>query len=484
MINFSAIISYLCFINYVILQQVKFQRCRTCSSKNTVNCIRGPGGVPGVTCKSYLDKCFIHVAGDVVTRGCLDDQSKTGPVDYRKVCTNGNACEICTDKENCNQKIVDGEFCLACDSETDSNCRLNANYTMRAQCPLAVKPLGCYRFEDNGGHVVKRGCLSNVTQHEIDMCRREGSNCKTCPGNDCNTKPSFTACLQCDSRLDRNCLIEPELVANQTCRNYLDKCYTHFENNIVLRGCLSEAPTEIRTKCNANNLSCTVCNGDGANEICNGIGVGDERCYVCDSIDPNCAKNVNVTMSTLCGSVKDASWGCFLDIRNNSVVRGCVSSLNAIELSDCTENPDNCKICTGNNCNRKAEFQKCHSCNSGSHVDCVYGTDKIPIATCRNYLDTCGIKINIAGATYRGCGNEIDDNSTSEIPTKYCSENLCNKGIYPSDRQTCYQCNGSQECDSVEHLNGTLRLCQFYRKNDRCYTHIDKGNNIYIRPLY
>lgn len=453
----------------------KFQVCRTCSSNNTVNCIRGPAGVPGVTCKSYLDKCFVHVAGDVVTRGCLDDQSKTGPLDYRKECTNENACQVCTDRENCNNKIVDGEFCLTCDSQTDPNCRLNVNYTMRAQCPLAVKPLGCYRFEDNGGHLVKRGCLSNVTKYEMDMCRREDGNCKTCSGNDCNAKLRFTSCLHCDSRTDKNCLIEPELVANQTCRNYMDQCFTHFENNIVQRGCLSEAPTEIQTKCDAHSLSCTVCNGDDANEICNGISVGDERCYVCDSrSDPDCVKNVNVTMSTQCGSVKDAGWGCFLDTRNNVVRRGCVSSLNAGELSDCDGSPDQCKICKGHNCNRKLEFQRCHSCNSSSDIGCVYGADNMPNVTCRNYLDTCSIKIDYAGATLRACSSELNDTPV-EIATKTCAENLCNGGIYPADRHSCFQCNGSQACENVEHVNGTLSLCKFYRKNDRCYTHIDKG---------
>lgn len=135
------------------------------------------------------------MADDVVTRGCLAEQNSTGLNDYKKDCLNNDICEICADEASCNNKIVDGEFCIMCDSAVDPQCRDNTTISMRKQCPLAVKTLGCYRFEDNGGSLVKRGCLSNVTHYEIDMCRREDGNCKTCSGNDCNAKVNFISYL-------------------------------------------------------------------------------------------------------------------------------------------------------------------------------------------------------------------------------------------------------------------------------------------------
>lgn len=171
--------------------KVKYQSCRSCNSNDDgVGCIRGlnPGKI--VTCKAYDDDCFVHVMNDTVVRGCVKQQTSFDVGEFTYQCAVGDYCEKCSDSDQCNNKIVDGEFCLTCDSDTDPNCRLNVNYTMRTQCPLAAKPLGCFRFEDNGGSVVKRGCLSNVTHYERSMCRNQGSTCKTCIGNDCNEKVS------------------------------------------------------------------------------------------------------------------------------------------------------------------------------------------------------------------------------------------------------------------------------------------------------
>lgn len=172
--------------------KTQYQACRTCNSNDDgVGCIRGQNPGQSVTCKDYDDECFTHVLNGTVVRGCVKEQTISDDGEFNYQCSMGDLCEKCSGSAQCNSKIVDGEFCLTCDSESDPNCRRNVNYTMRAQCQLAVKPLGCYRFEDNGGSVVKRGCLSDVTHYERNMCRTEGSTCKTCLGNDCNAKVHF-----------------------------------------------------------------------------------------------------------------------------------------------------------------------------------------------------------------------------------------------------------------------------------------------------
>ena len=93
-----------------------------------------------------MDECYVHIDNDTVTRGCF--AQAPAPI----VCNNANAdlCERCSDSANCNNKLIDGEFCLTCDSENDPNCVENLNFTMRTQCKLAVRQRGCYRYDDTG----------------------------------------------------------------------------------------------------------------------------------------------------------------------------------------------------------------------------------------------------------------------------------------------------------------------------------------------
>lgn len=94
-------------------------------------------------------------------RGCL--QQNPG---FESDCRDPDVCERCDDRGNCNDKIVDGEFCMTCSSELDPNCINNLNVSMRTQCSLAVSRMGCYLFDD-GGDIIKRGCLSDIHPDEV-----------------------------------------------------------------------------------------------------------------------------------------------------------------------------------------------------------------------------------------------------------------------------------------------------------------------------
>lgn len=128
--------------------KVNFETCRVCNSSSNVNCIRSAGSVSSVTCRNYLDTCFVHVEDNTVIRGCLSEQ--TAPVIQQCSATNSDLCETCTGTNNCNNKLIDSEFCMECDSTDDPNCRTSLNHTMRVQCNLAVRQLGCYLFDDGG----------------------------------------------------------------------------------------------------------------------------------------------------------------------------------------------------------------------------------------------------------------------------------------------------------------------------------------------
>lgn len=124
-------------------KNISFQACRTCSSNSTVSCIRSPGSVPSKICREYIDECFLHVSNDTIVRGCLSEINDQ----YKDDCKNGDVCEKCSNTINCNNQIVDGEFCITCNSAISPNCKDNVTETMHTQCKLAVNQLGCYLYK-------------------------------------------------------------------------------------------------------------------------------------------------------------------------------------------------------------------------------------------------------------------------------------------------------------------------------------------------
>lgn len=447
--------------------KISFQTCRECSSKNNTNCIRYPASAHVKHCRNYVDECFTHVAGDVITRGCLQDYRNHNETDFLQDCQNPDICEAC-DKDGCNEKVIDGEFCLTCDSDSDPNCRTNVSITMRTQCPLAVKPLGCYHFEDEGGKIVKRGCLSNVTSNEIEMCRTESSLCKTCLGDDCNTKPTFSECYTCGP--DPLCGLVP--LDTKQCGNYSDQCFVHIEENKVTRGCLQETNTSIKAQCQGNNTKCEIC----TTKNCNGYSVEHETCITCDSnSDPDCIANIPISaLGKTCNNPSPFEhFGCYLMKNSSYVKRGCINELDNITQQGCLSNSESCKTCHGRDCNRKLEFQQCYKCDPHSNNQCAQPQlNQSLTEVCQNYSDSCAITIETDGHTHRGCTSTLTFDSKKDY--HICSGNKCNGIIFPPFRLMCHQCNGEKECNNIQ---GTLspKPCTLYTTNDLCYTYIKAG---------
>lgn len=282
--------------------KIDFQQCRACNSTQGVECIRSATTVSTRTCRNYLDECFTHVDNNVITRGCLQENPN-----LTSDCRNGDICESCDSRGNCNDKIVNGEFCITCSSETDPNCVDNLNHTMRTQCSLTVAGMGCYMYDD-GGSIIKRGCLSDLIPYEVSMCRQEGQFCKTCQGNDCNNQLRFRQCLTCDSSTNPDCFTPNENVPSSVCRSYTDTCVTHLENDRARRGCSSNR-NDLVLSCQNDPSLCNTCTGSN----CNSADIEPEFCITCDSEnDPNCRTNPNMAMATQCGtSARLNKVGCY-----------------------------------------------------------------------------------------------------------------------------------------------------------------------------
>ncbi|KAJ6648787.1 hypothetical protein Bhyg_04018 [Pseudolycoriella hygida] len=449
--------------------KIDFQACRVCNSSQGVECIRSATGVSSQVCRNYLDECFTHVQNNITVRGCLQQNpSLAGD------CQNRDICESCDHRGNCNDQIVDGEFCITCDSQLDPNCIDNVNFTMRTQCSLTVNGMGCYLFDD-GGDIIKRGCLSDLIPYEVSMCRQEGTFCKTCQGNDCNSQLRFQRCLSCDSMTNPDCLLPNENVPSALCRNYKDSCMTHFENNRVIRGCASQR-SDLQLSCLNNSSLCITCNS-GAN--CNTDPVEEEFCITCDSEnDVNCRTSPNITMIQQCGAdVKLNKMGCYrFDDSGDIVKRGCLEDLVAGEIQMCRREGSECKTCMGNNCNLKAKFQSCHTCNSETNINCVSLKEAPPTTVCRNYLDECKTVTLVGGRTERGCSSQL--NVIGNIISYECADENCNSNIFPPRRIACHQCSGSQCSGDLSTNAAFASVCRNYDANDRCFAFVDESREM------
>lgn len=456
-------------------QKIDFQKCHTCNSTTSPGCIRSGNAAQSVTCKHYTDECFVHTVNDIVIRGCLHDTELVVQTDCLE---NNDFCEKCATASNCNDKIVDGEFCLTCSSEDDPNCRDKVDFQMRTQCKLSVRQRGCYRYDDGGG-IIKRGCVSDIHEGEVAMCRKQEQFCKTCLGNDCNAKVNFQTCHVCNSSSSVNCIRSPHVFPTITCQLYLDDCYSHVQNDIVTRGCLSQAGTPVKSDCADDESDlCDKC----STADCNKKLIDGEFCLTCDSeIDSNCRNKVDYKMRKQC-SLAVKPRGCYRYHDGGDIVkRGCVSDIHPGEVAMCRKQEQFCKTCLGNDCNEKVEFTNCIACTSNSSVGCIRSPNSFQSVLCRNYLDECFNYVE-NDIVVRGCWLQ-----STETIQKSCTENSdfcdlcsspnCNNKIV--DGEFCLSCDSEVNDDCRENLNHTLRVqCKLAVRKRGCYRYDDGGEII------
>lgn len=448
-----------------------FQSCVICNSTIDANCTSSVESIKASTCKEYEDNCFTHISNeDIVSRGCTKDVENihdTCRSDFDK-------CSICP-SDSCNNKnIVKNETCAVC----DSNPKCFTAEVEAQICPPTVRSSGCYRFENETVHHVKRGCVAQLPVEDRLNCRSQNETCKTCQGNGCNMKQSFTKCHVCDSRNDPKCATDfLEKVEVKTCKLYNDECFTSItDGNVVQRGCLNEMTNNFIQECEKDYLNCRTCVNNYT--ACNTHKPVEEQCIDCDSrIDEYCKNYPDLIDPTKCGKgLTLTPQGCFLNTTNGGIKRGCVIDITDVkQKKKCLSNSKKCKVCAGDSCNKKEAFQTCYQCDSATDKNCVPAKQSA-FVTCQNYTEKCMILLNSTGTIRRDCESFID-HFEGITQQHVCEDDRCNGEIFPQDRLTCAQCNGETVCQNstTNNFPRYQQFCQKYVKKDECFTALGQG---------
>lgn len=166
--------------------------------------------------------------------------------------------------------------------------------------------------------------------------------------------------------------------------------------------------------------------------------------------------------------------------------RGCVTALTNDQLEECRGGV-NCKICRGSMCNVKPAFQKCFVCSSEDNPSCATLQETLPEKICDDLLDTCKVYVIPNSTTHRGCFNEmIGDGiecSPQSVNCRQCSDNNCNGEIFPSNRLSCFHCEGANSSDicfnNLVGNSGLSQTCEVYNFRDSCYFYIDDNKVVH-----
>lgn len=120
----------------------------------------------------------------------------------------------------------------------------------------------------------------------------------------------------------------------------------------------------------------------------------------------------------------------------------------------CKENGDECKTCTGTNCNSQKMFRRCLHCSTNECRQCAINPQLAKSKKCAKYNDKCYTFIDEFSVS-RGCATERDDDSFEESCEKDSDKcQICetpdddsNEGCnnQPIMMETCVACNSNKE---------------------------------------
>ncbi|XP_055679722.1 uncharacterized protein LOC129787909 isoform X1 [Lutzomyia longipalpis] len=286
------------------------------------------------------------------------------------------------------------------------------------------------------------------------------------------------SCVKCDSSYDESCHFLQPTTRATLCAGGLpggteDQCFIQFtEMGVTIRGCLSENPHMVEV-CESGTGNCNTCFEDQ----CNIDQTMRENCAICDSTtDPNCASTPS-SFVQMCPFVYEYdAGGCYLHKRvDGGIQRGCMVTATTDFIDICRKGEE-CKICRGQICNTKVDFQECHVCDSEVDEDltCLSNPANSPTKICQDYGDSCAQLVVANGKTVRGCLQDLDGSTSTFCPSnncQICSNNNCNSNIFPSDRITCHQCNDEENCyKDMTSIGNVAYPCRNYALDDQCYT--------------
>ncbi|XP_055308420.1 uncharacterized protein LOC129572482 [Sitodiplosis mosellana] len=463
-------------------EKTSFQTCIDSSSETDENCLDCKGGVINMKtsqCANYLSQCYTHVKNGIVTRGCTDSFEDTP----ENCASDPEHCLLCS-KFLCNQEAVHRDICMSCDSDTNPNCRLTSNITgesLFTENSLSIINKGCFHFVDEKTDRHIRGHVSQLSNDELKQYSGRDSEFRICKGANCNVNPFLPKCIVCDSTEDLNCAINPGPSHIQVCPKYESECFTLINEHNIIRGCLDDSDFGKSIKFemgipHGKSDVCSTATGPG----CNNVKLNAQKCIECYTItDPRCRTNPELMEDKICHKFRSTKHsGCYLRIEGDEVNRGCIQDLEPAKTTECLDNSDTCKICTGARCNAKAKFQECYGCNGENDPQCANNAELTNTEMCKDYHSSCAIGIDRKGFTHRRCIDE-SSNFNKEFPnnTFTCHEDKCNVEIFPKDRLKCYQCNGNEACN----LDTSMKPepCRIYTEYDQCFTYMGEDKEVF-----
>ncbi|XP_055308469.1 proprotein convertase subtilisin/kexin type 5-like [Sitodiplosis mosellana] len=451
--------------------------CIKCKDVKSISSVEKEGNYISHECEYVSDSCFVHIANQTtVRRGCLKESIQSlfsEGINLIDDCKDKYTCQLCLDRDDCNNIEVRDESCIDCQTETDLNCTHELNEKMSRTCQRSVEPRGCYLRKASLSNI-QRGCLSDLDEDEREICLKEGSKCKTCVGNNCNLEMKFQSCYVCDTNVDgENCKSNVPDTMTKLCQNHLAECFINVENNTVSRGCLGEDMPE---------ESCTSgkCSKCSRLSDCNGENIHAEMCITCDSAtDPACQTNATHFANQAC-PLSAGPEGCYHHIgADGHHIRGCVSSLYAEQKHECQRNSTTCKTCLGNKCNSKSAFTQCMTCNSASDPNCIEHHGKASIKTCQTYDDECFV-FTRNNFVRRGCLEEMNPELLSDCIATYmqakCQTCKNDDGSACNNHNltdTCIECDSSNDVRCRDDPASMIpRICSVKaNKSAGCYLH-------------
>lgn len=363
------------------------EKCCNCDTSENNNCQATQSLDNLITCKSSSSSCYAQIRNGILRRGCIGDNF----VPEENDCLTTD-CILCNESDGCNNKLVQDDICISCDSTEDSTCKTNTTFYVRESCPLSITSSGCYHSINQNEEQVKRGCAIDLSKEERNNCESDSNECKICHGLYCNNRNSFEQCIHCTFE-DPNCALKPNESMSKTCKEYGvgDVCFSHIGEAGILRGCLYDQGNEFMKQCSHYPSNCKVCSTNDK-KSCNNEIIEMETCIECDStIDAKCHNESETLKSKIYNTFQATdNVDCYLSITNGNHQRGSIQDLTDIDQrADCLSQSDTCKTCVGANCNQKHDFQQCINCTNLNDSDCMSNAASNKSIICKDYLSSC-----------------------------------------------------------------------------------------------
>ncbi|KAH8283473.1 hypothetical protein KR018_003428 [Drosophila ironensis] len=463
------------------------RRCHQCDSITDPTCADAPNAES--VCPIYLadEGCSAKLVDGVTYRGCQRDFT----------CDDADKqhCRLCAGKDNCNVADLEssnigypGKWTqppVNCYSCNGTDCQGTGLGTLR-KC-TGNDEQNCATVFDASGDVILRGCSDTLYEDAalLQFCDDNSANCKFCKSSACNTAislDSYVDCVFCDGGDQEECVrkvgdVTRSLSCHESCFTGLYKRNKSAANPVwdLARGCLDDLEFDDRKACTDGELeNCVSC----SDANCNKADVPDFRleCNFCQ--DDAC----ETVVSQLCMGHRDEDQ-CYILVDDDSIrAMGCVTDEQDSFLVD---NRRDLYLCSDNNCNTKDKLSltgvACNVCNSTYDDSCVATGGNLATVCQHLIYPDCYNFLNEDGVLIRGCLMDTDDSvfdvcaNSSDTTCTVCSENNCNKDVYPEDWLTCLRCDSDSDEDCALNPASYSSHCRTYSKADSCVTSLSKG---------